>query len=102
MWPVLLAVTLVAAWPGDARAQSADAARVRTWFAQAGLPASLADLPELGATEDDLIEIMRQDKKAQNGKLTFILARAIGDAFIAKDIVDSEVTNFLREDFERK
>jgi 3-dehydroquinate synthase len=50
----------------------------------------------------DLVAIMRQDKKAQSGKLTFILARAIGDAFIAKNVPDSAVADFLAEDFKRK
>ena len=45
---------------------------------------------------------MRQDKKAQSGKLTFILARAIGDAFIAKNVPDSDVTAFLQEDLKRR
>ena len=42
---------------------------------------------------------MRQDKKAQGGKLTFILARGIGEAFIAKDVTDDGVRDFLTEDF---
>ena len=50
----------------------------------------------------DLVTIMRQDKKAQSGKLTFILARAIGDAFIAKNVPDSAVADFLAEDLKRK
>jgi 3-dehydroquinate synthase len=74
----------------------ADAARVRTWFAQAGLPTSFVDLPELGATEDDLIEIMRQDKKASGGKLVFVLARGVGRAFVARDVDEGAVRDLLR------
>jgi 3-dehydroquinate synthetase len=73
-----------------------DAVRVRRWFAQAGLPASFADLPELGATEDDLIELMRQDKKASGGKLVFVLARGVGRAFVARDVDEAAVRDFLR------
>ena len=29
---------------------------------------------------------MRQDKKVQDGRITFILARAIGEAFVARDV----------------
>ncbi|MDZ4866652.1 MAG: 3-dehydroquinate synthase [Alphaproteobacteria bacterium] len=72
-----------------------DATRVRTWFAQAGLPASFADLPELGASEDDLIEIMRQDKKASGGKLVFVLARGVGRAFVARDVDEGAVRTLL-------
>ena len=41
-----------------------------------------------------LLDIMRQDKKAQGGKLTFILARGIGEAFIAKDVADARRARF--------
>jgi 3-dehydroquinate synthetase len=77
-------------------APAEDAVRVRRWFAQAGLPASFADLPELGASEDDLIEIMRQDKKASGGKLVFVLARGVGRAFVARDVDDGAVRTLLR------
>jgi 3-dehydroquinate synthase len=71
------------------------ASRVRGWLASAGLPTSFADLPELGASEDDLIEIMRQDKKASGGKLVFVLARGIGQAFVANDVDASAVRTLL-------
>lgn len=84
----------LSAWLGLSPAD--DAVRVRRWFAQAGLPASFADLPELGATEDDLIEIMRQDKKASGGKLVFVLARGVGRAFVARDVNESAIRALLR------
>ncbi len=71
------------------------AARVRAWFASAGLPASVADLPELGASEDDLVEIMKQDKKASGGTLVFVLARGIGQAFVANDVDPAAVKSLL-------
>ena len=46
----------------------------------------------------DLLELMRQDKKALAGKLTFILAKNIGETFIAKNVNDSAVLSFLQED----
>ncbi|HRQ61810.1 MAG TPA: hypothetical protein PLO23_09930, partial [Alphaproteobacteria bacterium] len=39
----------------------------------------------------DLIEIMRRDKKAEGGRMAFILARAIGQAFVSKDVEDKDV-----------
>jgi len=78
-------------------APAEDATRVRRWFAQAELPASFADLPELGATEDDLIEIMRQDKKASGGKLVFVLARGVGRAFVARDVDEGAVRTLLKQ-----
>jgi 3-dehydroquinate synthase len=41
---------------------------------------------------------MAQDKKAEDGKLTFILARALGDAFVARDVDAQAVTTFLRQE----
>jgi 3-dehydroquinate synthase len=38
-----------------------------------------------------------QDKKVARGKLTFILARGIGEAFVAKEVVASEVASFLED-----
>jgi 3-dehydroquinate synthetase len=45
---------------------------------------------------------MRQDKKAQSGKLTFILVHGIGEAFIARDIPDDRVLDFLAEELARR
>ncbi len=73
------------------------ATQVRGWLAAAGLPTSFADLPELGASADDLIEIMRQDKKASGGKLVFVLARSIGQAFVANDVDARAVASLLTD-----
>jgi 3-dehydroquinate synthetase len=45
---------------------------------------------------------MRQDKKAQGGKLTFILVRGIGDAFIARDVAEHDVLDFLTGDLRQR
>ena len=42
-----------------------------------------------------LIEHLRKDKKARRGKLTFILAQQIGEAFVAGDIDEAELNRFL-------
>ncbi len=34
---------------------------------------------------------MRQDKKVERGRLTFILARGIGESFIARDVDETSV-----------
>ena len=41
---------------------------------------------------------MYQDKKVQRGALTFILARAIGASFIAKNVAADDVRAFLRDE----
>lgn len=73
------------------------ASRVRGWLIAAGLPATLGDLPELGASADDLVEIMKQDKKASGGKLVFVLARGIGQAFVANDVDAAAVKTLLAQ-----
>ncbi len=76
--------------------------RVAKHLQAVGLPTRMNDIEGPLPPIADLVAIMRQDKKAQGGKLTFILARAIGDAFIAKNIPDSAVADFLAEDVNRK
>jgi 3-dehydroquinate synthetase len=40
---------------------------------------------------------MLQDKKARNGKLTLILARGIGQAFIANDVDEATVRAYFAD-----
>ncbi len=52
----------------------------------------LPTLPSPGAMSvDRLIEMMAMDKKAQAGKLTLVLARDIGEAFVLRDVDIAEV-----------
>ncbi len=76
----------------------AAAERVRRHFAAAGLPISLrADaLAARPWPAERLVRHMRSDKKARGGKLTFILARAIGRAFVADDVPADKVIDTLR------
>ena len=39
---------------------------------------------------------MRQDKKVRGGRLTFVLAKGIGHAFIASDVEEEAVIAFAR------
>jgi 3-dehydroquinate synthase len=63
-----------------------DAERVRRHLEAVGLPTALARA-ELGRLDlNSLIALMAQDKKARGGAAIFILARGIGEAFIARDV----------------
>ena len=42
-----------------------------------------------------LVKIMGQDKKVRDGKLTLILVRGIGEAFITRDVSTETVHDFL-------
>jgi 3-dehydroquinate synthetase len=45
-----------------------------------------------------ILAAMRQDKKVERGRLTFILARGIGDSFIARDVAEAQVRDFLSDE----
>lgn len=76
--------------------------RVARHLKAAGLPTHMNDIEGPLPPVSDLVDVMKQDKKAQSGKLTFILARAIGDAFIARSVPESAVADFLKEDLKSK
>jgi 3-dehydroquinate synthase len=75
-----------------------DAARVESHLRLAKLPTRLADIDGSLPEPRKLLEIMRQDKKAVAGKLTFILVRGVGEAFIARGVEDNDVLAFLAEE----
>ncbi|AMM83201.1 3-dehydroquinate synthase [Martelella sp. AD-3] len=74
-----------------------DAKRVTAHLKDAGLPTALGDIDGELPPPDILMDAIGQDKKVKGGKLTFILTRGIGEAFIADDVPPSEVLAFLTE-----
>jgi 3-dehydroquinate synthase len=80
----------------------AQAVRVTQHLAKAGLPVSLADFPGGPPGADRLMELMAQDKKVKRGRLTFILLRDIGKAYIAPDVDAAQVRAFLAEKLDSK
>ena len=75
-----------------------DAVRAERAIATAGLPTRLDAVPGHPFAADALIAAMAQDKKAQGGALTFVLARAIGEAFVAKGVDVAVLRAFLIEE----
>jgi 3-dehydroquinate synthase len=80
---------------GYAKPQDAD--RVRRHLGAIGLPTDIAQIPGEIPGADGLMELIAQDKKVNRGELTFILARGIGESFIAPGVDPSEVRAFLSE-----
>jgi 3-dehydroquinate synthase len=80
---------------------SSDVERVERHLASVGLPTMLSAVPGGPAGADQLMELMAQDKKVKRGKLTLILARGIGAAFVATDVEAAEVRDFLAERLSR-
>ena len=77
------------------------AERVAGHLGRAGLPTSLAALAGRLPGAAELVAVMRQDKKAEAGRLTFILARGIGEAFVERAVDEAEVARFLAEELDR-
>jgi 3-dehydroquinate synthase len=71
------------------------AVRAERAIAAGGLPTRLSQIPGGPFSADRLIGHMAQDKKAEQGRLTFILANGIGDAFVAKGVDAALVRGFL-------
>ena len=78
---------------------AADADRARAHLAAVGLPTYLQDVPGGVPGVDALMDLIAQDKKVKRGKLTFILVRGIGQAFVENDVDAAEVRAFLAEKF---
>ena len=72
-----------------------DVARVESHLAGVGLPTRISAVRGLNADAATILDAMRQDKKVERGRLTFILARGIGASFIAKDVSETQALDFL-------
>jgi 3-dehydroquinate synthase len=75
----------------------AEAERAIRHLAAVGLPTRIKDIPGSPLAIDQLLELIAQDKKIKRGKLTFILVRGIGEAFIETSVDHAEVRAFLSE-----
>ena len=71
--------------------------RVRAHLAAMGMKKDLSDIAGELPDADGLIALMGQDKKVVGGKIAFILARGIGEAFVERD-VDMNVVRGVLED----
>ena len=72
------------------------AARVRRHYEAVGLPVRLDQIANARRfAPADLIRHMSRDKKVRDGKITLILARDIGDAFISRAVERATLESFL-------
>jgi shikimate kinase/3-dehydroquinate synthase len=77
------------------------AERVTAHFKAVGLPTTIRDIPLANANADERLRMMGQDKKVRGGKLAFILARDIGDAFVSREVPPETVKTFLTREIGR-
>ena len=78
-----------------------DAARVTAHFRAIGLPSEAAALPAIRWDPPALIERMRRDKKVQDGRMTFVLTRGIGRAFLSQDVPPEALGGLLHQAFDQ-
>jgi 3-dehydroquinate synthase len=74
------------------------ALRVADHLKRANLPTHRSQISGSLPPNEALMDLMRQDKKAVAGKLTFILSKSIGESFIAKNVDATQVLEFLNRD----
>ncbi|MFT3996871.1 MAG: 3-dehydroquinate synthase [Asticcacaulis sp.] len=76
----------------------AEADRAVAAIAKSGLPTQMSQIRNASFDADTLIRHMGHDKKAEGGKLVFVLVKAIGEAFVAKDVPAASIREFLIAD----
>jgi len=74
-----------------------DPSRVRAHLKTMGMRVDLADIPGDLPGAEALVALMGQDKKVIDGRLRFILARGIGEAFVAEDVPIDAVSRLLTD-----
>ncbi|HZD89259.1 MAG TPA: 3-dehydroquinate synthase [Pseudolabrys sp.] len=73
------------------------AARAAAHLAAVGLPTHVQQVPGGVPGVDALMDLIAQDKKVKRGRLTFILVRGIGQAFVESGVDAAEVRAFLAD-----
>ncbi|TAL80892.1 MAG: 3-dehydroquinate synthase [Beijerinckiaceae bacterium] len=74
------------------------ASRVEAHLRAVGLPVHIRDIDGWNLDAAAILDAMYQDKKVVRGALTFILIKAIGHCFIAKNVDAGEVRAFLEDE----
>ncbi len=75
-----------------------DAARVERHLAGVGFKTRISQIHGPRPAAEELLSHMRHDKKAQAGRMAFVLAKGIGKAFVAREIDEEVVKGILTED----
>ena len=74
-----------------------DPSRVRAHLRAMGMKVDMSDIPGDLPGAEALLALMAQDKKVIDGRLRFILARGIGQAFVAEDVPGDRVLRLLSD-----
>ena len=79
-----------------------DAARVAQHLTAVGLPTKVTQIHGAKPAPDELLALMAQDKKVKGGKLTLVLVRRIGEAFLERNVKMDALTKFLGRECAKK
>ena len=71
--------------------------RVRAHLKTMGMKTDLSDIPGDLPGPEALLALMGQDKKVVDGRLRFILARGIGETFVAENVPPEMVVGLLKD-----
>ncbi len=77
-----------------------DVVRMTAHLEALGMPTRLQDVPGGAETPEAMLAAMAQDKKVTAGQLNFILARGIGQSFIAQNVAVPDVMAFLADEMD--
>ncbi len=72
-----------------------DAERFARHLKAVGLPTGIADIPGARPAPEVLLEHMAHDKKVKDGRMTFVLVRGVGEAFVTRDVATDAVREML-------
>jgi len=75
-----------------------EVARVEAHLASLGFRTRISQIDGPRPVAEELLAHMRHDKKAHGGRLTFVLAKGIGKAFVTGDIEEEAVKEILTKD----
>lgn len=74
-----------------------DVKRIEAHLKNIGLPTHPKDIEGGTPSKDELINYIKQDKKVTDGRVTFILANGIGQAFLTNKVEPGVISEFLAE-----
>ena len=69
--------------------------QVKAHYQRVGLMSELPKIPDVNWNAEDLLAHMYQDKKVDQGHLTFILMKQIGHSFITQNVEKSDIIQIL-------
>lgn len=82
---------------------TADLERVEKHLEKIGLPTRASQIkPGLDYTPEQIVDLMGNDKKVKKGRINFILAKGIGEAFVSSDVPMELVLEVVSESMDKK